>query len=444
MARQLKKLMWSKVMTQRLSVALAALVCATAGAVEIDVELEVGIGHTDNISRVSDLPIDPAIEDTIYDAGVTVSLDHESVRSSVDLRGSLLFHDYQDAPYDSETLPALDLASVFRITEQSLSWFLDGNVGQQSIDPFQPVTPENRENFSFITTGPSLFIPLGSRFSVRTDLNYSVIDYEERPLDNSRKGAQLSFVRQINPTRTLSLNVRGEQTDFDQDALFEPIDRYDAFLQFSTTGSRNNIDIDLGWSIAERAGSRSEEPLINVNWTRQVSRTTSITVSAGSQISDSAESFRTNQQSSIEIGDVQDQQGITDPFTEDYAGLSMTYLATKTTLILAGRLIDEDYLNSAVSARNRQIQRLSASLTRRLGTAWEVGLEAQQSRHDYEELGREDVDFLASASLTWRRLRTIAVEFRIDRIDRESELPLDEYTENRVYLGLHYTPDIGN
>ena len=444
MARQLEKVMWSKVMTQRLSVALAALICTTAGAVEIGVELEVGVGHTDNITRASDTPGDLAIEDTIYDTGLTVSLEHESVRSNVDLRGSLVYHDYQDAPYDSETLPALDLSALFRITEQSLSWFLDGNVGQQSIDPFQPVTPVNRENFSFFTTGPSLYVPLGSRFSLRTDLSYSEIDYEEQPLDNSRKGAQLSFVRQINPTRTLSLNVRGERTDFDSDDLFEPIDRYDAFLQFSTTGSRNNIDIDLGWSISERAGNRSEEPLINVDWTRQVSPTTSITASAGSQISDSAESFRTNQQGSIEIGDVQDQQGITDPFTEDYAGLSLTYLATKTTLILGVGLIDENYLNSAVSSRNRQIQRLSASLTRRLGTAWEVGLEAQQSGHDYEELGREDVDFLASASLTWRRLRTIAVELRIDRIDRESELPLDEYTENRVYLGFRYIPDIGS
>ena len=61
---------------------------------------------------------------------------------------------------------------------------------------------------------------MGPRFFLRTDLYYSRVLYEVQPLDNSRAGAQLSFVRQINPNRSLSLNLRGERTEFDEDALW--------------------------------------------------------------------------------------------------------------------------------------------------------------------------------------------------------------------------------
>jgi len=434
--------MYAKKKMPRYSVALLALLCSGAGAAEIGVELEVGIGQTDNITRAAGTAAEPTMDDTVYEAGLAVTLEHESAKSDIDLRGSLFYHDYQDGPYSSETLPALDVSALFRVTEQSLSWFFEGNVGQQSIDPFQPVTPDNRENLSYLTTGPSFFFPMGPRFSFRADLSYSEIDYEEQPLDSSRKGGQVSFVRQINPTRSLSLNVRGERTDFDFDALFASIDRYDAFLQFSSEGSRNEVTVELGWSLSERSSVRTEEPLVNVDWRRQVSQATSLDIELGSRVSDSADSFRGNQQDSIDLGDVQNQQGVTDPFREDYVGMSMTYGANRTNLTVGGRWIDEDYV-STLTLRDREMLRLFANLSRELGRAWEFGLFARHNKHDYQALAREDEDFHTGASLTWRQLRTIEIELRFDRIDRSSTVAADEFTENRAYLGFRYIPEIG-
>jgi len=435
--------MYSKKKMTRHSVTLLALFCGSASAAEIGVELEVGVGQTDNITRAAGTAAEPTIDDTVFDAGLAVTLEHDSAKSNVDLRGSVLFHDYQDGPYDSETLPALDVTALFRITDQSLSWFFNGNVGQRSIDPFQPVTPGNRENFSYLTTGPSLFIPIGPRFSLRTDVSYSEIDYEEQPLDNNRKGALLSLARQINPARSLSLNVRTERTEFDLNALFAPIDRYDAFLQFSTEGSRNELAVDLGWSQVKRQSNESEEPLVNFSWIRQVSEATSLGLSLGSRVSDSAESFRGNQQDSIDLGDVQNQQGTDTPFREDYAGLSLSYGANRTDLRLGGRWVDEDYL-SALSVRDRQVVQLNANVTRQLGRAWIAGLDASHYTYDYQSLLREEKDFNAGASLTWRQLRTIEVVLRVDRMDRKSTVAADEFTENRVYLGFRYIPEIGS
>ena len=237
-------------------------------------------------------------------------------------------------------------------------------------------------------------------------------------------------------------NVRGERTDFDFDTLYAPIDRYDAFLQFSTEGSRNEVTVDLGWSVIKRLANESEEPLVNVDWRRQVSQVTNLDVSLGSRVSDSAQSFRGNQQEGIDIGDVQNQQGLSDPFREDYVGLSLVYGATRTNLVLGGRWADEDYL-SALTVGDRQVLRLFANFTRELGRAWEFGLSANHDRHDYETLAREDEDSRVRASLTWQQLRTIEIELRFDRIDRKSTVATDEFTENRAYLGFRYVPEIG-
>ena len=89
--------MYPKKKMQRFSAAFLVFFCASAGAVEIDVELEVGVGHTDNITRTEDTVAEPAMDDTVYEAGLAVTLEHESARADVDLRGSLFFHDYQEA-----------------------------------------------------------------------------------------------------------------------------------------------------------------------------------------------------------------------------------------------------------------------------------------------------------------------------------------------------------
>ena len=90
-----------------------------ASASDLELELGVGIGHTDNITRALDTPLDPAIDDTIYNAGLSLSYENESARSDVSLRGSLFYVDYKDGPYESETLPALDASALFKITELS-------------------------------------------------------------------------------------------------------------------------------------------------------------------------------------------------------------------------------------------------------------------------------------------------------------------------------------
>jgi len=424
-----------------LSFAFFTVVAQSGIAADLELELEAGIRHTDNITRVPDTILIPAIDDVVYSAGLSLSYQLESARAEVDARASLLYVDYKDGPFDSETLPGLDASALFRLTKQSLSWFFQGNIGQQSIDPFQPVTPDNRENVSYITTGPSLFIPIGTRFSIRSDAYYSDVQYEVQPFDNVRTGVQVAFARQISTNRSLSLNVRGERTEFDLDLLFDPIDRYDVFLQFATEGSRNELTIDLGFSTLERSGVESEDPLVNLEWRRQVSQATNITLTGGTRYSDSAENFRGNQQDSANIGDVQNQQVVSDPFRENYASFSVGYNGARTNVTSEFGWSDEDYEER--NQLNRQVKRAMLNMTRQLGSSWDFGVYGRFDNHEYEDLLREDDDINFGAILTWRRLRTVNIDLRIERFDRDSTDLASIFTENRVYLGFRYIPNIG-
>ncbi len=113
---RMEETMHSRIKTASSCALLLVMTGSFAIAADIDLELEAGIGHTDNITRATDTTLDPAMDDIVYSAGLALTLTQESARANVDLRGSLFYHGYKDGPYDSQTLPALDLSSIFRIT----------------------------------------------------------------------------------------------------------------------------------------------------------------------------------------------------------------------------------------------------------------------------------------------------------------------------------------
>ena len=421
------------------SMVVAAMVCHSTNAADLGLEFEVGIGHSDNITRAVGDVSDPAIDDTIYSAALAMTLEHQSARSDVDARGSVYWHDYADGPYDSETLPALDATALLRVSDQALSWFVQANVGQQSVDPFEPVTPENRENISYVTTGPILTIGLGSRFSLRMDAWYSDIDYEVQPFDNQRVGAQVGLLRQMSPTRTLSLNYRTEETDFQWEQLLPQIDREDVFLEFATEGSRSELAVELGVSRSERLGEKSDEPLAIVEWRRQVSPSTSMTISGGTRISDAADSFRNAQQDSLEIGDVQVQNDIPDPFKERFGRLSLEFTAARTLLVFGGQISENEY-SELLSQQNLDSIGIFAVFNRQLGRSWRAGLSSMWNQRKYSALERTDDEFDAGFNVIWQGLRSIDVEVRFDRYERGSTDPTPQFTENRIYLGFRYLP----
>jgi hypothetical protein len=270
-----------------------------------------------------------------------------------------------------------------------------------------------------------------------------MVEYDSQPLDNTRTGVQLGLVRQINPRRSLSINLRAEKTEFDEEVLFPEIDRTDAFLGFDTEGARNGITIELGFTRVERLDDAAEEPLATVEWRRQVSPASALTFSGGTQTSDSADNFRDMQGRDLELGDVQNQQNVSAPFREDFAGVLADYSGTRTSLNIGWRWSQEDYADSVLAGLDRDVQQISLSANRRLGGSWLLSGFGSLNRREYDDIGRQDDDLTFGVSLTWQRPRTLEIELRLQRFELDSTEEDTEFEENRVYLGFRYIPEIG-
>ncbi|ANO50948.1 porin family protein [Woeseia oceani] len=425
----------------RIGLLLISTSFGAAVAADFGLELEAGIGHSDNIGRLPDNGIDPQMDEIVYNAGLNITYTDESARAQVDIRGSLNYLGYDGNSFGSEVLPALDAGAIFQLIDRNLQWLFQGNVGQQSIDPFSPVTPGNRQNVSYFTTGPILQIPLSARFAATVSATYSDVNYEEQPFDNGRYGAQVGLVRQISQNRSVSFNVRGERTEFDQEILNPPIERYDAFARFETEGARNELAVDLGWSRADRDGVETKEPLAVVEWRRRVSEISTFSLEAGTRVSDAAQNFRGNQANSPQLGQVQNQTNISAPFRENFTTASFVYDRPRTDVYVAIDWSDDQYEDGG------QFDRTSTganfNVTRRLGSRWDGSVFGRISRRDYSNLDRDDEDQSYGISFGWRELETLDIDLRFERSTRDSSDPGSDVTENRVQLLFRYRPRLG-
>ncbi|MEQ8206394.1 MAG: hypothetical protein RIA65_09485, partial [Woeseia sp.] len=91
-------------------------------AADFGLELEAGIGRSDNIGRLPDNGIDPQMDEIVYNAGLNITYTDESARSQVDVRGSLNYLGYDTNSFGSEVLPALDAGAIFQLIGRNLQW----------------------------------------------------------------------------------------------------------------------------------------------------------------------------------------------------------------------------------------------------------------------------------------------------------------------------------
>ncbi len=419
---------------------VVSLACRSqlATAAEFDVVLEAGVGQSDNITRTEGSPANPAIEETTYFGGIELEYSHDSTRVEADVRGAVTWIEYADDAFDSDVLPALDATALFQLTEQTFSWFFRGNIGQQSVDPFEPVTPDNRQNVTYLTTGPRMLIGLGPRFRFGMYGYFSDMDYETFLEDNQRISGQVGLVRQIAQSRSLALNWRAEKTEFDLDYLFALIERNDAFLEYRDDGSRNSMIINIGWTSIEREDLENDEPLATLEWRRQMSPTTNFTFWGGTRVSDSAQSFRDNQEFGLDYTITQEDYFVSDPFKESFARISYVYDQLRTGVtVLAGWSDEEQQIETHLD-RTALIFGLNAD--HRLGQSWRLTLRAMFSQREFDNMDRDDDDSTYSFTIDWLPSRKLQIGLTLERLERTSSAVGSSYEENRAELRFRYIP----
>ena len=428
-----------------LTLALSFTLVNPAEAQSNNAELNVsaGVEYSDNLSRSSGSVTDGEQEETAYIGGLDFKIDSRSSTYRLDAVGEIERRQYENGLFDDETVGRLVGNLDWILAEERFFWNLSANHGQQIVNPFQPATPQNREDVTIVSTGPTLNLPIDERTFLIANVSQSEARYEERPLDNTRLQGSLSLERQIAPTRTMSLNVGGSQIDYDDDQLLPEIDQLNASVGFAVETARNEWSVDLGWNYFERGGQDGDGLLLDLAFRHAVTESSSLRLGAGSKYSTNGDIFRLNQQlesstpdNRLFNTDALDIQGFGDVFRNDYISVGYIQSFGRTDINLSGSWQAEEYQTTTGLDRDAVVARVS--LRRELSKTMRISAFASLSRRDYESRDRVDDDSTFGLSFKMKLGRNFSLTLGARQFRRDSDSAEFDYDETRADLTLSY------
>ena len=419
---------------------LLACVCALASSgvahADLSAAFSTSIGRSDNILRTDD----NQIEENIASVGVELDYVHTGPRLSADLFVNADYIDYIDGAFDNEVLGGATLVSDYWFSPDRFGWNLQYNYGQQVFDPLRPITPDNRENVSYLTTGPQITLPLGSRFEISANADYSNTTYEVNPNDQERFGGRLSLVRLLNAGRSIAIVGTQERVQYDENVVAPDFDRTGVFLRFESINTRGTFTFDIGANQLELDGvdEKSDGILVRLDWTRIISDGIELTVSGGSRYSDQGDIFRFFQNAAFDLRETEDVAGLATPFRNNFGSLIFDLDRGRTRIDLVVIHSDEDYeFESTFDRRVTQLNFLvGRDITRKV--FGEFGINASSRQFEFND--RDDRDVLYSLSLGYRFNEAVSTTLSYQNFNRDSNQGVTEFDENRIFLRLSYVP----
>ncbi len=413
---------------------LLLALAAVANAAEYDASVRAGVGASDNIARTAQ----NEIAETITTAGFDFAVTNQTRRMDLDLRSQFDYVDYSDGTFDSEWVGGLNAFASFTLIDERLRWIVQDDFGQTLFDPLQPARPGNRENVNYFTTGPTLNLLPASRNFIDIDLRYSRVNYEVRPYDNKRLSGALSIGREISQESTLSLNLRGQRTEFDDGELTPPIETYEAFARFETTGNRSTLGFDIGYTEVEFGGSEGDGILARVDYTRQTSANGTFTMSGGSQYSDQGNIFRFYNELTNNLGVTTDITDSPAPFRNDFFALAYALDQVRYTVAASIDWSQQDFADGQGDDRDLFRGRLDfrREVTRTVFAGANIGFQ----RREFNDLARRDDDLILGLNIGYRISAGFDVSIDYQHFQRNSTTLDADFTENRAFLRVSYTP----
>lgn len=428
---------------KRMGSRVAATVCVTALIVaaatpaqaELDFSVEAGVGHSDNISRVPTGEID----ETIATAGVDLTWDVSRPRLEGEATVDLNYFDYLDDTYSSEVVGTANGAVVLGLVPDRFTWLVQDSFGQARSDPFTPVTPGSRENINYFTTGPDVIVALGNTGRLRLFGRYSSSEYERSLLDSERLSGGVAVARRLSARSEVAFNAVTERVEFKDDFNIDQ-DRDNLFVSYTLDGSRTNMQIEAGYTWLElEDGEEDDGALLRVSLGRELSASSNVWLTFGTQLTDAAEALRASVSGPTAVGGAADVTATADPFERRSVAAGWDFSRNRTSIDV-GVEWDEDRYETQ-SALDRTALAWNASIQRNISPLLTVGLLTSLTDEEFDTINQSADELRYGATLDWRFARRVGLRLLAERYDRDSSDPLGEYVENRIFLTLFYRPN---
>ena len=405
-----------------------------ASAYDLDYELRIGAGHTDNVARAETFTID----ETLAIAGVQI--DFSRLSSGVDLTviGDLEYRHYADGTFDDDTWGSITSNALFRISPRFLEWVADHRFGHIVRDPFEAENPFTRERVNSLGTGPNLTIPLGPSNSLGLNGRYRKNDYERANIDHDLVSGTLSFARAFSRNRSVSLDVASTDVKFDDSIFNTDFERRSAFIEFDSQNSKGSIVLRVGVNELEQLGQERDGKLFELTLDRLISSRTNLQIELSQQLTFAGELFNNRQGPGQALQDTRNIAGVADPLEirRIEAGIRRTGSTAGFFFSVAGQ--NDEFVNVFQLDRTTLSARIGGN--RQLGSNWQVSIGATVGRVDFENDPRSDDNLSITIGIQRQLSRSVGLRLDLTHNDRSSNGFGTSYTENVGFLTLRYRP----
>ena len=400
-----------------------------AYAAEFDYEVRAGWGLSDNISRTAANEGDE--EFAIID--LLVSGEHQTRRVDFAVDADVGFRHYSSNSFDDEVIGAFNVLLDYGIIPDVLTWRTSDKYGTLQSDPFQALTPDNRENVNNFSTGPDLHIQFGGALALDVGAYFRVNNFEVSNIDNDVIGGNLALVRALSSNRQYSLNLSADRIEYDDDTL-GGFDRQIAYVSFSSQISRGSVKVDLGVNELHDGGVTQDGFYGDFSIQRELSSRSTLTLSYNQQLSDAGDIFRQFQDPGRSLGEPPDISATASPFENKRFQLGFDHERKTSTWFLTAKLNEEDYIQDA--SLNRRLYGITVGAMKMLGDRWRAQLEGNLLRGELYTVGRDDDDIGLSFGLSNQISRSVDIRISLGLYERQSSDPLFDYRENRIEITI--------
>jgi hypothetical protein len=443
----------------------------TAQAPPLAYGADAGFGETDNVKLTPTDKISQTIATTDFDLAV----NQQSRLLDVKAAGAFTDLVYLQGAYGNEFIGRFDGLGQVAIIPERLTWVLRDDFGQASVDAFTPITPNNREDLNYVSTGPDLYLRLGATSFIKASARYANAYYQTSPYDSNRGLVTLAGGLELSAHSSVSLNGAAERVLFQNTVVNSDFDRYSAFARYEAHGARTDLAVNLGATTVDQSAlaptvtledeppgstdkvpvtvpghpaTSTTGPLGRLELSRALSPAAKLTLTAGRELTDAASSFSTQYGGALgSVGTLNFAPTplTTDPFTQTYASIRWQYLRYRTGVLVSGQWERDSYPGASQFDLTRGgaevdiLRQLTPALTAQLVGRWykvdypnaTVATDIGSPENDNKVIG---------AALVWRQGRWLEVRLRYDHTSYDVSQGDFGYSENRVFLTVGYRP----
>ena len=431
------------------AVALGVLALQDFASAEANLYVEATAGYTDNLLRLPDGEADVPVA-----LGLTGTWIETTRRLSADVEGRVYGVTYLRDNFDDEILGEFDGALTWWFVPERFAWVVQNIYDQVATDPFAPISPENRQNMNFVSTGPDMYVPLGTRTRAYFGGRYESAQYQTVDTDDQRLMGIAGIDRSLSQWSRLGGQAKTESVDFESD-LRPDFDRQEVYVhyEFSREHPSESIEnseypslgeqqaelmVSVGYAWLSSDSSDSSAPLLRVSIARSLSPRFNLRLELANEFSDAGTAFAAGRppEQSDEGGPVIIPQA--GPYEERSGRAAIDYRRPRTVISLSIGAANQQYETIDLDRKFSDV-RLTAErrMTQRLTGSASVTV----SKDDYRSggLDREDTDTEYQLGMRREIGRRSSLAIIALHASRSSDNPSNEYDETRGYVVFDYS-----